>query len=93
MKEALEKLIRRVVLPKYVWIKNFDISVSKNKSYNLYHVSYYVDDDIYDSLYDGDRKKINRIKSETKNLFTVLGPDKYDLFEGVAFFSDKHDRN
>jgi hypothetical protein len=93
MKEALDKLISKVILPNYDWIKNFNIYVSKNGENDLYHVIYYVDDDLYDSLYDGDRKKINRIKSETKNLYKVLGPNKNDVFEGVAFFSDKHHKN
>jgi hypothetical protein len=86
MKESLEKLIRRVILKKYPWIKNFNIYVSKNGERDLYHVMYFVDDDIYDGLYVGDKKEINSIKSETKNLFDVLGPKKYDMFEGVVFF-------
>jgi len=85
MKESLEKLIRRVILKKYPWIKNFDISVSKDREddLNLYYVRYYVDDAIYDDLYVGDKKKIKTIKSETINLFTVLGPSEYDMLDGV----------
>jgi hypothetical protein len=86
MKESLEKLIRRVILKKYQWIKNFDISVSKHGDYlNLYYVRYYVDNDIYDGLYVGDKKEIKTIMSETKNLFTVLGPGEYDMLDGVFF--------
>jgi hypothetical protein len=87
MKESLEKLIRRVILKKYPWIKNFDISVSKDREddLNLYYVRYYVDDDIYDDLYVGDKKKIKTIKSETINLFDVLGPSEYDMLDGVFF--------
>jgi hypothetical protein len=85
MKEALEKLIRRVILKKYQWIKNFDVPVSKHDDLNLYYVRYYVDNDIYDGLYVGDNKEIKNIISETKNLFNVLGPDRYDLLEGVFF--------
>jgi hypothetical protein len=85
MKESLEKIIRRVILKKYPWIKDFDISVSKHEEYDLYYVRYYVDNDIYDDLYVGDMKEINRIRYETKNLFTVLGPNEYDMLDGVFF--------
>jgi hypothetical protein len=83
IKESLEKLIRKVILPKYDWIKDFNISVTKGLEHDLYYVNYYVDDDIYDGLYVGDKKEIKAIKSETKNLFNVLGPDRYDVFGGV----------
>jgi hypothetical protein len=79
IKESLEKLIKRVMLKKYPWIKDFNISVTKGVEHDLYYVNYYVDDDIY----DGDKKEIKNIKSETKNLFNVLGPDRYDVFGGV----------
>ena len=87
MKESLERLIRRVILKKYPWIKNFDISVSKDREddLDLYYVRYYVDDVIYDDLYVGDKKEINRIRYETKNLYTVLGPSEYDMLDGVFF--------
>jgi hypothetical protein len=87
MKEALERLIRRVILKKYQWIKNFDISVSRDREddLDLYYIRYYVDNDIYDGLYVGDKKEIKTIKSETKNLFTVLGPSEYDMLDGVFF--------
>jgi hypothetical protein len=85
MKESLEKLIRKVILKKYPWIKNFDISVSKHDDLDLYYIRYYVDNDIYDDLYVGDKKKIKTIKSETINLFTVLGPSEYDMLDGVFF--------
>ena len=85
MKESLEKIIRKVILKKYPWIKDFDISVSKHEEHDLYYVRYYVDNDIYDGLYIGDKKEINRIRYETKNLYTVLGPSEYDMLDGVFF--------
>ena len=87
MKESLEKLIRKVILKKYQWLKDFDISLSKDREddLNLYYVRYYVDDAIYDDLYVGDKKKIKTIKSETINLFDVLGPSEYDMLDGVFF--------
>jgi hypothetical protein len=87
MKEPLEKLIGKVIVKKYPWIKDFDISVSKDREddLDLYYVRYYVDDDIYDGLYIGDKKEINHIRYETKNLFNVLGPSEYDMLDGVFF--------
>jgi hypothetical protein len=86
MKESLEKLIRRVILKKYQWLKDFVVREDKRGRYNFYVVRYYIDDDLYN---DRDRNKINVIKSETKNLYTVLGPDRYDILEGVMFFGHK----
>jgi hypothetical protein len=86
MKESLEKLIRKVILKKYQWLKDFVVKEDKRGRYNFYVVRYYIDDDLYN---DRDRNKINVIKSETKNLYTVLGPDRYDILEGVMFFSHK----
>ena len=86
MKESLERLIRRVILKKYQWLKDFDISVDNRGGWNTFTVRYYIDDNLYNN---SDRNKLNVIKSETKNLYTVLGPDRYDLLEGVIFFSYK----
>ncbi len=89
MKVLLDRLIRKIVLPKYDWIKNFNISVNRKEKGDSYYVYYFIDEDVYDSLYEGNRKKLNGIKSETKELYDVLGPDKDDVFEGVVFFNNK----
>jgi hypothetical protein len=92
MKESLEKLIKRLILPKYPWIKDFTVTLNKDNGLSFYAVRYYIDDDMYDEnyLYDEfNRMKINHIKSETKNLYSVLGPSQYDWFHGSSFHSYK----
>lgn len=47
----------------------------------------YDEDNSYDEF---NRKKINHIKSETKNLYSVIGPSEYDWFHGSSFHSYKN---
>jgi len=86
MKESLEKLIRKVILKKYSWIKDLDISVNNRGSWNAFTVRYYIDDSLSDN---SDKNELNVIKTETKNLYSVLGPNRNDLLEDVVFFSYK----
>lgn len=86
MKESLEKLIRKVILKKYSWIKDLNISVNNRGSWNTFTVRYYIDDSLSNN---NDKNELNVIKSETKNLYSVLGPNRNDLLEDVVFFSYK----
>jgi hypothetical protein len=90
MEVLLDRLIRKIVLPKYAWIKNFKVSVNKKEKKDSYYVYYFIDEDLYDSLYERNRKELNGIKSETKELYDVLGPNKNDVFEGVVFFNNNN---
>ena len=85
MEEVLKKLIKRVILPKYHWIKDFDVRVrKKDDTGDSYRVLYFVDNNIHN---EGGINVINSIKSETKELYDALGIHKYDFYEGVMFFS------
>lgn len=86
MKESLEKIIRKIILKKYQWLKNFIVKLDKRGSHNFYVVRYFIDDNLYN---EADKNKLNVIESETKNLFNLLGPDTYDFLESVIFFSSK----
>jgi hypothetical protein len=84
MEESLKKSIREVILPKYDWIKDFYVTGIKDGVQNLYTVHYYVEDDLYN---EDDRIEINRIKSDTKNLYNSLGPSEYDFLNNLSFSS------
>lgn len=86
MKESLEKLINRIILKKYPWVSDFAITITKTGKHNFYKIRYYIDNDLYN---EDDKNKIYAITSDSKNLFDVLGPDRYDLFNGVSFFNNK----
>lgn len=73
------------MLPKYPWIKNFDITVTKDGVQNLYGVTYYVDADEDRNFTITDEFKV--AESDTSNLYRVLGPGEYDWFSGVKFES------
>jgi hypothetical protein len=83
MEEALKKLIRKVVLPKYYWIKDFDVHVRKKDDIgDSYRVLYFVDKDVH-----YERSVIDNIQNDTKELYDVLGLHKFDFYEGVMFLS------
>lgn len=87
MEKVFEKLIKKVLLPKYPWIKDFIVTVNKKDGANNF---YSVRFDIDDELYDGDeKKKIARIKTEIKNLYSVLGPSRNDFLKDVSFIGSE----
>jgi len=90
MKEALEKLIRKVLLPKYPFVKEFYIVADKkDEEQNSFKVQYLVDSSKYN---ENDWNKFQDITADTKNLYNVLGLDKYNKFEGVMFFNYQVDK-
>lgn len=91
MKEALEKLIRRVILKKYPWVKDSNVLRIKNPEgshkEHIYGVTYYIDYKLMVDLNikDGDADAaFKELKSETKNLYDVLGPSPSDGFVGCS---------
>ena len=84
----LEKIIRRIILPKYPWIKDFDVRVIKEYpkgAQNFYSVYYYPETDEDGGFTVTD--EFEHVESDTKNLYSVLGPTEYDWFSGVSFRS------
>jgi hypothetical protein len=83
MEKVFEKLIKRVLLPKYPWIKDFIVTVNKKDgANNFYSVRFNIDDELYN---EDEKKKIARIRTEIKNLYNVLGPSKNDFLKDVSF--------
>lgn len=88
MKESLEKIVKRVILKKYPWVKNFNVLRIKNpegshKEY-MYGVTYYIDYKLLADTSDDGEVDLNKLKSETKNLYDVLGPSPSDGFVGCS---------
>ena len=88
MKEGLEKLINRIILKKYPWVKKFNVLRIKNpedsrKEY-MYGVTYYIDYKLLADTSDDGEVDLNKLKSETKNLYDVLGPSPSDGFVGCS---------
>jgi len=96
MKEGLEKIIRKIILPKYPFIKDFDINVStfspaiggsKKIAYQKFRVIYYVSPN-EDGLFTID-DNFAKVEELTENLFNMLGPKDYQKFHGVEFYSNE----
>ena len=96
MKEALDKLIKRLILRKYPNIKDYEILVDtfmpfKGKLENIgsenYRVNYFMSPDENGEFIVTD--EFEKISKLTKTLFKMLGP-KYDQrFDDVEFYSNK----
>jgi hypothetical protein len=79
-------LIGNVIPSKYPWIKDFDVIGDEDFGDNLYTIFYYVDDNLYKKI---DRNEINRLKSDTRNLYTSLGPTEKDSLKEIIFVDGK----
>ena len=95
MKESLEKIINRLLLPKYPWIKDFEIKVytfspvvsnSKKIGFESYAV-------IYDVVPGEEniitRNEFMKVEELTETLFKMVGPEHYQNFKGVEFYVEE----
>jgi hypothetical protein len=82
MVNSLEKLIGNVMPPKYPWIKNFEVFGNEDFGENFYTIHYYVDENEYKKK---NSSEINRIISETRNLYSSLGPSENDFLKDISF--------
>jgi hypothetical protein len=100
MEESLEKLIKRVILKKYPWVKGFDVDKIKDSNFSwrdMYGVTYHIDyrllvDEYLKDDEDGD-VVFKELKSATKHLYDILGPSLSDGWYGVTFKIYKGDVN
>jgi hypothetical protein len=100
MKESLEKLIKRVILKKYPWVKDFDVNKIKDDNFSwrdMYGVTYHIDYRLLADEYlkdDEDGNVVfNKLRSETMHLYNILGPSPSDGWCGVTFKIYKGDVN
>ena len=94
MKEALDKLIKKLVLRKYPFIEDYEIKVdtfrpglggSKKIGSEVYRFVYNVTPDKFETpLLDDELYEIARL---TESLFKMLGPMHYQRFGGVRFYT------
>jgi hypothetical protein len=94
MKEGLEKIIKKIILPKYPFIKDYDINVStfspaiggsKKIAYQKFRVIYYVSPDENGEFTVND--DFEKISNSTETLFKMLLPKEYQRFDDVEFYS------
>jgi hypothetical protein len=100
MKEALEKIIKRVILKKYLWIKDFHVGKINDDNFSwrdMYGVTYHIDYKLLADEYLKDDEDgyvvLNKLRSETKHLYDILGPSPSDGWYGVTFKIYKGDVN
>ena len=83
MRQGLEKLIRKIILKKYPYIFDFEVVRNMNDmSQRIYYrVNLFLDTNTTPDDFPKDK-----IKSDVKNLFHVLGPYNNEIFEGTEFY-------
>ena len=94
---AFNKVIKKMILPKFPWITDYEVVVDGDDSINdypdkteYYRVNYFVDRDWIDEVDDDEwLDKIGEVRSITKTLFLALGFDKKQL-EGVEFYNENY---
>jgi hypothetical protein len=94
---AFNKVIKKMILPKFPWITDYEVVVDGDDSINdypdkteYYRVNYFVDRDWIDEVDDDEwLNHIGEVRSLTKTLFIALGFDKKQL-EGVEFYNENY---
>jgi hypothetical protein len=99
MKDSLDKLIKKLVLPKYPIIKDYEITVDvykptlplaggkKKIASEHYTVSYDLSSDEDGNFTVTD--DLGKIDKLTVTLFKMLGPEHYQKLNNVDFYSYK----
>jgi hypothetical protein len=96
MKEALDKLIKKLVLGKNPFIEDYEIKVdtfrpvvgnSKKIGSEVYRFEYTVAPDEDGTFVVTD--DFHKIAELTEILFKMLGPKDYQKFGGVRFYTDE----
>lgn len=93
---ALNKVIKKMILPKFPWIIDYEVLVDDYEKWNgtpddkgeYYRVNYFFVSDWDDSVefdYDKWLDKRREVKDLTKTLFMALGFDKNQKLDGVEF--------
>jgi len=82
MKERLENVIRRIILPQHPEILNMEIQVKKIRRPSYINMNektkYYVYYLVHDEM---ERDEINYLKDETESLFEMLNPTEDELID------------
>jgi len=94
---AFNKVIKKLIVPKFPWITDYEVVVDGDDSINdypdkteYYRVNYFVDRDWIDEVDDDEwLNHIGEVRIITKTLFMALGFDKKQL-EGVEFYNENH---
>ena len=98
MKESLSKIIYKLILGKYPWIKDFEIKVHtfspsifgpKKIGFETYEVIYNVTPDEDGTFTVND--ELAKVEELTETLFKMIGPEHYQRFQGVKFYTETND--
>jgi hypothetical protein len=88
MTNKLYLVIRRVILPKYPWIKDFVWTSNYYGGSKYYSLELTVSEDFY---YKQTGFSYDKLYDEVKMLFRLIGPDENELFDDVRFSPENED--
>jgi hypothetical protein len=86
---AFNKVIKKLILPKYPWIVDYELVVEIEDSgdythkYEYYRVDYYINNEWRPN------EKTDEVRELTGTLFKALGFDKNQKFDGSWFYRER----
>jgi hypothetical protein len=93
---AFNKAIKKLILPKFPWLVDYEVVVDRDDSINdypdkgeYYRVNYFFDSD-WDASSEYGYYRRREVRDLTKTLFMALGFDKDQKLEGVEFYNINH---
>lgn len=91
MEEALEKIVKKIILPKYPFIIDCEVVKSDDEMYERYNRYFYRVNLFLDMNITPENFPSDKIVDDVKNLFLVLGPDDEEVLEGTEFYRGKYE--
>lgn len=88
MVNVLYNVVRKIIEPKYPWIKDFVWSKHRTGGFDYYTLEVTVDKDFYMNRTDPTRIH-NSLYKDTKMLFDMIGPERDMYFDDVIIQPEK----
>lgn len=89
MKKGLEKIVKKIILPKYPFITDYEVVESDDDVYKRYNAHYYRVNLFIDEYMLPVDFPLKNIIGEVENLFEILGPNDDEKLEGTEFYRSK----
>lgn len=80
---SLNKVISKLIVPKYPWIVDYDLSMYFNSGIENYTITYYIVPDKDGSFTVSE--ELGQLEKLTYNLFKILGPERHQIIDSINF--------
>jgi hypothetical protein len=91
MINSLYKVIRKVIVPQYPWIKDFVWTSTFYAGFEYYSLELTVDNDFYYGQLADTQLTHKKLYDDVNMLFRLVGPDDGVFFDDITFSPEKDD--